>query len=451
MISFLLHFVPFALLSLLVIHIVFRKSDRSIGGLNVKVVFILLLALYIYRPFLIACWMISPAGLFIFAAVVFLLRARRGLRAMAVASNLVRYFTLLVLLFPVYLALIILIFSTSVGYDCEKMEKQKGLEPVFSLCNEENVRTAESLAYSVFHCRNGFLSASRELIYVGFGAETNKKMQALLGIDRKTGDIRRKYRVHSIFRGYCHPELDTCVFLVSPMNIIRLWDDKKEEVIEEFYTPQDRPRFLDVDSRNPDIVYVASDANWIAEVNLRKREITRKIIMPSASLVTVSNTPKKVISNTALFFRPFMYTADKETGETDRISVGAVNMWRSWGFFFHTEADPDRERAFIGASMEGAVYMVDLEQKRVAWRYPLPVGVRDLGYDNRRQVLYASNFVNGYVYKIDVSGEKPRDLGKFYVGRRVRYFNYEPDEDIFIIASTNGFYTYSPAEADEKP
>ncbi len=447
MVSFLLHFVPFTLLSLLLIHIVFRKSDKKIGGLNIKVFFILLVALYIYRPFVIATWMISPAGMIVFVVVVFLWRARKGLRSMAVASNFVRFITMLIFLYPLYLAGTVLLFSITTGYDCGRMEKQRGLSPIFSLCDKKNVETAKSFTDSIFHCRNGFPSASRELIYVGFGAETNPDLQALLGVDVKTGEIKRKYRIHSVFRGYCNAELKTCIFLVSPMNTIRLWNDEKEEVIKDFFTPRDRPRFMSVDSENPDIVYVASDADWIAEVNLRKQEITRRFHMPNAALATVSNTPKRVIANTSMFFRPFMYAADKKTGKTERIAVGMLRMWKNWGFFFHVEGDPDRERAFIGAPMESAVYMVDLERKRVAWRYQLPIGIRDLGYDSRRQVLYASNFVNGYVYKIDVSGEKPVGLGKIYVGRRVRYFNYEPDEDFFIAASANGFFKYSPADA----
>lgn len=434
---FLLHFIPFVIFSILIVRSIRKKNLKTGGGL--KLVFVFLILLLVYRPFIIAMWMVSNAGFLIFMGVAALLSLRRK---KSWSLNLERYIIAFTFAFPLYLIFAIFVFLASVGDRCGEV-REKGVIPIFSLCDRSNYLLARRYSSDVYHCRNAFLSADRKLVYIGFGAETINADQVLIGVDRETREIKRIIPTKTVFGGYCHPELGDCVMLITPKERIRLWNDEKQQIIKEFYSPKDRPRFFSVDTGGRQ-VYVASDAAWIAVVDLAARKIVKKIQMPTGSLLTVSNTRKRVVATKTMLYNPMLMVYDKKTGKIENIYVGLRYLWKNFGFFFHVKADPDGERAFMAAPFECAVYAVDLERKKVLWRQKLPIGIRDMAYDTKRKVLYAGNFVNGYVYKIDASGDRPRVTGRFFIGKRLRYFNYEPDEDIFLSASANGFYIYDP-------
>jgi len=352
-----------------------------------------------------------------------------------------------ILLFPVFMTFMVLVFSVTLQDRCELVSKQPGVRAVFSFCDASNEAVAEKYASNVYHCRNAFLSADRKLVYTGFGAETNNKVQALLGVDPATGKIERHLSTYTVFRGYCDKENSVCVHLVSPKDTIRIWDDEKQVAIDQYVTPKDRPRFLAPDQENGDL-YVASDADWIARVDLKEKKVVEKIKVPTGSLLTIDDTREKIVGTINMGFRNVLMVVDKKSREVENIRVGSLNMWKSLGFFFHVAADPVRERVFVAAPFECAVYMVDLKTKKTVWRVKLPIGIRDLTYDTKRDVLYASNFVNGYVYKIKAEGDSPQRAGRIFLGKRLRYFNYEPDMDIFLGASANGFFMYDPEVED---
>ena len=138
---------------------------------------------------------------------------------------------------------------------------------------------------------------------------------------------------------------------------------------------------------------------------------------------------------------------DKITGRFGRITVGPFSVWKSLGFFFHVAADPARERVFVAAPFECALYMVDLDSGKTLWKHELPIGIRNVTYDSKRNMVYAANYVNGYVYIFDASGRTPRYAGKIFLGRRLRFFNYDPGEDVFLAACANGFLIYDPKAA----
>lgn len=451
--SFFLHFIPLGLISWMIIRLFSKRWGDSPSGILKKTVLISIAALFVYRPFIAAMWLISPAGILAFFFSSFLYAYFKNRIAREFVYTGVKT---LIMFFPVYLFAVILYFSLSVGNDCSEMDAQPGMKPLYSLCAQEKQDTARQYTNDIFHCRHAFISSLKNTIYVGFGAETNQRGQVLLGIDENTGAITRAIPSYTIFRGWCLKEKKVCLNVVSPKNIIWLWDDENLRNLDHFVLPErDRPRFISVDAEKP-IVYVVYEGNAVIAVNMEKSAEAGKLViektlrLPTSALATVTNTKKRIVANTAHFFNPRIIVVEKDSGETYTIPVGPLRILKSFGMFFHVEGDPDHERAFVGAPFEGAVYMVDLDKKKEAWRLPLPVGVRDLGYDSRRQVLYASNFVNGDVYVIDVSGAKPVIKDKLFVGRRVRFFNYEKDEDFFLSASSNGFYIYYPDARNAK-
>jgi hypothetical protein len=402
-------------------------------------ILVLLFILLFYRPFIIAMWTIDHVWFLVFLAIVALIAIRK--RRNQSSLYIERYFITFAYSFTVFLFVMIMRFSTTTGEHCEKMERGPGVRPVFSLCDSKNQELARRYSPAVYHCRNAFLSADRMLVYVGFGAETMMARQVLLGVNRKTLKVERVLPTKTVFRAYCNPKLKDCVFLVSPYEDIRLWDDEKQSIIKDFYSPRDRPRFLSVDP-NGYRVYVASDANWIAQINLASRGIEKKIKMPTGALLTVTNTRKRVIATRNYFFRPYIMIYDKKSGDIDDIAVGGRYLWKNLGFLFHVEADPDGERVFVAAPFECAVYAFDLERKKTVWRQKLPIGIRDMAYDRKRKMLYCANFVDGYIYRIDASGAKPRLKGRVFAGSRIRFLSYEPDEDVILSASANGVVEY---------
>jgi len=444
MISFLAQFVPLLVFSLIIIHFVFRGRKGVVGGFNVKKTLIFVFALLVYRSSIIAMFMVGPAAFSIFISAVALWAIYRKKvwkeRAAKFAGNFI-------LLFPIYMFFAVLAFSSKVCDRCDLLAKEKAVKPVLSLCDKNSRLTAGRHTKNMYHCRCAFYSADRSLVYVGFGAETNQNVQALLGVDPTDHGVKRTIRSKTVFRGYCDPKYGDCVFLIAPGETIRIWDDDKQSIIRDYRSPKDRPRFLSLDPVSKK-VYAISDSDWIAVVDLAARRIEKKFMMNVGSLLTVANTRKRVVATMNMFW-PVLLMADKESGKVEHLHIGLLRVWKSLGFFFHVTADPVRERAFAAAPFECAVYMVDLNRKKTLWRHELPIGIRDVAYDTKRNMLYAANYVNGYVYKFDASGDRPRYTGRFFIGRRIRFFNYEPDKDVFLAACANGFLIYDP-KLDEK-
>ena len=439
MIGFFVQFIPFLLLSYVVVRFAFRKRSSLKKATAVYNFILIVIALIVFRSFIMAMWMLNQVAFLIFMAAIIVLSIIKAENPKARLAYFVKAF---LLTFPIYLTFAVFFFSVQIGHNCEKMKSQKGIIPIFSLCDSKNKEIAEGMTKDVYHCRNAFMGWDRRIMYGGFGAETNPRVQPLIGVAIGTGEVVRKIFEKTIFRAWCHPRLGDCVFLASPANKIIIWDDKEQKIIKDYYFENDRPRFLSVDEEKP-VVYVASDGDWIAYVDLEKKRKTREIKAPTGALLTIANTRKHIIATVNLPFRPVL-VFDKNTGKVSRIVVGRSAMWKSLGFFFNATADYKGERAFVEAPFECAVYMIDLKEKKTKWKYALPIGVRDITYDSKRKMIYAANFVNGYVYKIDVSGAKPRGAGSFFLGRRLRYLNYEKDLDIVLSAGSNGFIAYDP-------
>ncbi len=437
---FLFHFIPFIFLSALVIHFVFRRRAGRTGIIKPGSVFLFIIAVLIFRPFIEAMWMFSAGAFLIFMGTAFLWAAQKP---KTWPRRIIIFARTFILWFPFYLAGAILMFSITNGQRCDDVESRPGVHIILSLCTRPEQEAMKKYTRDIFHCRNAFLDSTRKGVYCGFGAETNTRQQVLIQVDRDSNKIGTVIKTKSVFRGYCRRENDICIFLVSPSNTIRLWDDRRKSVIAEFRSPGARPRFLSVapDGRT---VYVISDRNWIAVVDLVEKKITKKIVIPGSTLLTVDNTVKRVVATSANLFNPFLYVIDKKTGKVEKVWVGLWSLWKNLGYFFHVTVDPTGEKAFVAAPFECAVYMIDLKTKRVVWKQRLPIGIRDLTFDTKRKLLYASNFVDGYAYIIDTSGDAPRRAGKIFLGRRLRYINYEQDEDILLAASTNGFIMIDP-------
>ena len=438
----LLHFLPIVILSVIISRLIFRKSGKKRRSAGMLPLFFFITALFIFRPFIIAMWMLSIPLFGIFHLV---LMAASALKKKNWPARIDFFVKLYILALPVYIISAIIVFSVSIGDNCGRLDKDPHLKPVFSLCDKKNVELAgRRFTNNLYHCRNAFFSADRSMAYIGFGAETNRKMQTLVAVDLRTHEIKREIPTNTVFRGYCNREFKTCVHLVTPRNTIRLWDDEKNEKIEDFALGRDRPRFLSVDVDDPRIVYVATDGEDIVAVNLQTRRIERKLKFPTSALTVVDNTRKHIVATTAMPFRGSLMVGDKKTGKVRNAPAGLWTVWKNFGYFFHVGTDPERERGFVVAPLECALYVVDLEKLKTTGRIVLPIGIRDISYDPKRNMVLASNFVNGYVYKIDVSGKKPKRAGRFFAGRRLRYFNYEPDEDVYFAASAKGFYIYDP-------
>jgi hypothetical protein len=449
MVSCSIQVVLFTILAILIIRGIEKFRRRGMAAPKVRLfgytsekIFLALLLLVLYRSAILAMWMLSPLVLTLstvaLAAVSYFKKKTRADRVKLFAM-------LFLMLFPVYLSCAVVLFATKIGDRCGLMERERGTAPVFSMCSAKNRKLALRLTGAPYHCRSAFFSADRKLVYIGFGAETNPATQALLGVDPSNQKIRRKISDKTVFGGYCHREYRDCIFLVTPDRRIRLWDDGKHKAIRDYYLNSERarPRFFSVD-QDGKTVYVATDRNWIVVVDLEKKRLINKIKVPDGSLLTITNTRKHIVASSAFFLRPFLYVVDKNSGRSERLYVGLPTIWKNLGFLFHLAADPERERVFAGAPFECAVYMIDLKTKKTVWRYPLPIGIRSITFDTKRRTLYAANYVDGYVYKIDAAGDEPRYLGKIFIGRRIRFFNYEKDEDVFLAASANGFFIYKP-------
>lgn len=437
----LIHFVPIILLSFFVV----RKLSKLQNSQWPFIAFYLLLLILVYRPFVIAAWMISPLWIISLSAICFLLAKRRKRD-----DSMVYSFTkLFLLIFPVWLIFVVLIFSLLTATNCDRLADVRGLDPIFSYCDPGKETQAEKYTRDLYHCRNSFYNSSRNLIHIVFGAETNPDIHTMPAIDPDTGKVASSVRTYTVFRAYCDPALKICLHLVSPKFSIRFWDDAKDKTISTINFGEDRPRFLSPDWDRP-LVYVATDDTWVGIVDMVKRKVLKRIEFPASSLLTVDNTKKYVLVTANLFFHNDLMYYDKKSGKTGMIKVGAQTFWKNFGFLFHVAADPAGERAFVAAPFECSVYQVDMLKKKTVNKINLPIGIRDLAYDTKRNELYAANFVNGYVYRLTTKNNRLAIKDRFYVGRRLRYFVYQPDKDVFLAASSNGFHIYRPDAAKRR-
>lgn len=431
----LIHFVPIILISFFMV----RKISRLSGSQWPMRVFYYLFLGLLYRPFIIATWMISPLWIIVLLAFCYWITIRK----VRPAPVPLRVASLFFLLFPIWLIPVVLIFSIVPGSHCERLADVPNLTPVFSFCDAGKEEEAKKYTRDAYHCRSAFFNSAGNLVNIVFGAETNPDMHVMPAINPKTGEVVSSMKTFTVFRGYCNAKLKKCAHLISPKFAIRLWDDHKGEEIETMYFGEDRPRFLSPDVTNDKIIYFATDDSWAGVLNLESGKVEKKIEFPSNSLLTIDNTVKRIVVTYNYFLHNSISYYDKTTEKIKNISIGKAMVWKNLGFLFHVTTNPEKELAYVAAPFECAVYEIDLETGKTSGKIKLPIGIRDLTFDTRRNELYASNFVNGYVYRIKTDG-KMKLLEKFYVGRRLRYFNYEKDQDVFLAASANGFYIYQP-------
>jgi len=124
------------------------------------------------------------------------------------------------------------------------------------------------------------------------------------------------------------------------------------------------------------------------------------------------------------------------------MNIDTLSTLESFGIGMGFAFDSVRGEILISMPLAGKIYVYDsstFERKRAL---SVELGVREIGLDPRRRILYIAGYVSGYLYCYDI--EKQSMTGKVYVGSQIRHLSYCEDMDRILIASKAGFMEIDP-------
>ncbi len=119
-------------------------------------------------------------------------------------------------------------------------------------------------------------------------------------------------------------------------------------------------------------------------------------------------------------------------------NFGYLGMLWHLGFSISTSFDAKSKHLFYVCPFSGTVGVLDIEKWKIVKVIRLSPGIRESAYDNKRDILYVSNYASGDLYKIKVDKDI-KLIDRIFVGRRVRKMFYSEELDRLFIAGSNGF------------
>ncbi len=109
------------------------------------------------------------------------------------------------------------------------------------------------------------------------------------------------------------------------------------------------------------------------------------------------------------------------------------------------EIDPETGLIYLTSGVTGELIIYDMEALKVVKRIPIGIGARNLTFDHKRRLLFASEFYNGYLRVFNV--DESKTIGKIEVGPLVRHPQMGPHGDRLYVHTTSGVFLVNIDEA----
>jgi hypothetical protein len=110
--------------------------------------------------------------------------------------------------------------------------------------------------------------------------------------------------------------------------------------------------------------------------------------------------------------------------------------WAWLAFSDGCDFDPATRTAYVGVGTLGLVAVLDYDTGALAKTFWAGFGVRPVLLDRKRKLLYAGNYLDGWVRELDASIGTP--LRRWFVGRFVRHIVPAPSGDALLVTSSMG-------------
>lgn len=347
--------------------------------------------------------------------------------------------------------------------DCARVMSDARIRPLLSICAPHTVNGLQrrfpdqdwKTVLRNLQPRSVFLSTKPGFAYIGTGNEEQHEPVQLLGlVDRRDGKLVRAQSAPAVFRGYCDPATKKCSAAISGSSELYIFDDatgKREKTIK---FPV-RPRFMlhPPDSR---ILYIGGDRDPIVSMFdldsfsvishgrglAGHRGVALKCLgddQDQGMTFMAFNTKTRELNITpeCPIYNTLLLRTSLDTKTSEHFNLGFINHLWSMGYFLGMEIDPELNEIYITSPLSGSVYIYDYSTLQLKHSIRVGVGLRETTYDPRRKLLFAGQYVNGYLYVIDMRARAIR--GQIFIGKRNRQILFDPATNRVLTTSANGF------------
>jgi hypothetical protein len=355
--------------------------------------------------------------------------------------------------------------------DCELVEKDPRVTALFSNCNEEHRKllasfTGNTSDYVEFATRNPravFPSSNTDFIYLTSGEEqsvTERDRQAFIKVSRKMGKPVWAELGTTILRGMCRSDA-LCYLLYSDMlrietldentmerklsiDMLAIWPSRDVE-----FKPQ-TPRFPVYIKERNQLLISTSEPPGLLSFNSENLELEGTLYNYESAMLDNSihfalNTFTENKKNKALYFtrecyfcKTPIYRLTYDLKITMSYSLPLYYILKSWSFLLWLDIDPELNEIYATSTMDGAIYIFNELTGEFKESIPLKLGLRLSSYDPRTKRLFVGNYVDGYLYIVDMKNR--RLLEKIFIGRKSHQIYYDPQTDHVLTTSANGWF-----------
>jgi DNA-binding beta-propeller fold protein YncE len=433
----------------------YLKRQRIAACLLSLVEILILLAWFVVlRPALVVFFTYQSLIAIMLLMMLVLLALR--VRSKGIARKAEFFFIFFLVAFPFVILVWVFVFQNTT-HQCSRLARQPGIKTLFSFCLNswmsdirpyfKDTKPPPNLNPGTRNPRSIFFSSMPGRVYLTTGMEEDSNSVHLLILyDYDRGEILRINLFPSIFRGVCDEKNGRCFLLLSAVNEVAAIDDASGSVIKKVPTAG-RPRFVVLDEESR-LLFIALHAKPFIEVihadSLEAISGAYRSLADSDFLYGngLSYLIQDPISKDLFFgsdwILPFFIRVDRHLMNYRRTFFSLPNYLQNLGLLMGFAIGRNTHRLYIGTPLEGSIYVYNLDTMKLEKKIRDTIGLREIALDEDRNLLFAGNYVSGFLSIFDLSND--RLLDRIFIGRKNRQILYDPKRRVVFVTSANGFF-----------
>jgi len=138
-------------------------------------------------------------------------------------------------------------------------------------------------------------------------------------------------------------------------------------------------------------------------------------------------------------------------GQLDIYSLDSLEKIKTFNYgqlafgFHNLTEDNENGHVYIASTRSGKVHVFDIEQMKELEPIHFESGLRNVNYDQKRNLLLVSSYYQGQL--IVYQPRKHRFVGRINLGKRVRWVEIDPENYKWYVTSSVGGFEIDPERA----
>ncbi len=351
-----------------------------------------------------------------------------------------RIFTALAF-FALFSGLRVASFVSTTEHHCNKIIDNAAVTPLLTYCTPDWHKTMRKLEprFNPHSCqfrgaRFAIPSHDSQFVYMGTGG--CDKQDIVMKYSRKTQRIVKNIIVENSYSLFetLHPH--RLFVSAHPSKLLYILDPVSFKIIKTLKTPGAPMHVSGDESTGRLFLNYEHDPVKLQVLRLKNyREIKKERVIDISTQYMAYDAGRKI-----LYFvgrdgwKDYLTAIDAENYEQISIAIPSFAV----GIALNTRD----AYVFAALPMKGLIGVYDAKTLAPVKFLKAGFGVRELAFDNQKQVLYAGNYITGKIKVFDV--KRGKMLKEFFAGMRIRRMAYlEPLKKLFV-ANANGFLEMDP-------